>query len=115
MGFIEEGRQLFQDFVAPEIRALDARLSAVEKRIEALDSKTDRNQAHAEKRMDGLDAKIENARASLEARIEGVRTSLESKMERNHAEVMGTLHRMENYALLNERLTRVEAKLQGAA
>ena len=38
MGFIEEGRQLIQDFVTPEIRSLDARLTAVEKRLELLDA-----------------------------------------------------------------------------
>jgi len=69
MGFIEEGRQLIQDFVTPEIRSLDARLTAVEKRLESLDAKT-------EKRFD----------------------SLESKMDRNQAQVLDTLHRMENYS-----------------
>jgi len=69
MGFIEEGRQLIQDFVTPEIRSLDARLTAVEKRLESFDAKT-------EKRFD----------------------SLESKMDRNQAQVLDTLHRMENYS-----------------
>jgi wobble nucleotide-excising tRNase len=104
MGFIEEGRQLFQDFVAPEIRAIDARLCGVEKRIESLESKIDRNHAQVEKKMDSLDTKIEHAQELLE-----------SKVERNHAEVMGALHRMENYTLLTERLARVEAKLQSVA
>jgi tetrahydromethanopterin S-methyltransferase subunit G len=75
MGFIEEGRQLFQDFVAPEIRAIDARLGAMEKQIDPL----------------------------------------ESRIERNQGEVMGALHRMENYTLLMERLARVEAKIQNVA
>jgi hypothetical protein len=104
MGFIEEGRQLFQDFVAPELRAIDARLSTVEQRVESLESKIDRNQAQTEKKMESLDTKIEHGREVLE-----------SKMERNHAEVMGALHRMENYTLLVERRARVEAKLQNVA
>jgi tetrahydromethanopterin S-methyltransferase subunit G len=86
MGFIEEGRQLFQDFVAPEIRAIDARLNAVEKHLESLESKVDR-----------------------------VQTVLESKIDRNHTQVMDALHRMENYTLVMERLARVEAKLQNVA
>jgi tetrahydromethanopterin S-methyltransferase subunit G len=86
MGFIEEGRQLFQDFVAPEIRAIDARLTAVEKRLESLETKVDR-----------------------------VQMTLEARMERNHTEVMDALRRMENYSLLTERLARVEAKLQNVA
>jgi tetrahydromethanopterin S-methyltransferase subunit G len=86
MGFIEEGRQLFQDFVAPEIRAIDARLNAVEKHLESLESKVDR-----------------------------VQTVLESKIDRNLTQVMDALHRMENYTLVMERLARVEAKLQNVA
>jgi tetrahydromethanopterin S-methyltransferase subunit G len=86
MGFIEEGRQLIQDFVTPEIRSLDARLTAIEKRLESLDAKV-------EKQFD----------------------SLESKMERNQAQVLDTLHRMENYSHLLERLARVESKLQNVA
>ena len=86
MGFIEEGRQLIQDFVTPEIRSIDARLSAVEKRLESLDAKV-------EKQFD----------------------SLESKMERNQAQVLDTLHRMENYSHILERLARLENKLQNVA
>jgi tetrahydromethanopterin S-methyltransferase subunit G len=86
MGFIEEGRQLIQDFVTPEIRSLDARLTAVEKRLESLDAKV-------EKRFD----------------------SVESKMKRNQAQVLDTLHRMENYSHILERLARVESKLQNVA
>ena len=86
MGFIEEGRQLIQDFVTPEIRSLDARLTAVEKRLESLDAKT-------EKRFD----------------------SLESKMDRNQAQVLDTLHRMENYSHVLERPARLESKQQNVA
>jgi tetrahydromethanopterin S-methyltransferase subunit G len=86
MGFIEEGRQLFQDFVAPEIRAIDARLNAVEKHLE-----------------------------SLEVKIDRVQTVLENKIDWNHTQVMDALHRMENYTPVMERLARVEAKLQNVA
>ncbi len=86
MGFIEEGRQLIQDFVTPEIRSLDARLTAVEKRLESLEAKSDR-------RFD----------------------SLESKMERNQTQVLDTLHRMENYSHALKRLARVESKLENVA
>jgi tetrahydromethanopterin S-methyltransferase subunit G len=93
MGFIEEGRQLIQDFVTPEIRSLDARLTAVEKRIELLD-------ARVEKRFDSVDKRFD---------------SLEGKMERNQAQVLDTLQRMENYSHILERLARVESKLQNVA
>jgi tetrahydromethanopterin S-methyltransferase subunit G len=86
MGFIEEGRQLIQDFVTPEIRSLDAPLTAVEKRLESLQTTVDK-------------------------RFE----SLEGKMERNQSQVLDTLHRMENYSHILERLARVETKLQNVA
>jgi hypothetical protein len=41
--------------------------------------------------------------------------SLESKMDRNQAQVLDTLHRMENYSIILERLARVESKLQNVA
>jgi len=90
MGFIEEGRQLIQDFVTPEIRSLDARLTAVEKRLESLEVKTD-------KRFDSVDRRFD---------------SLESKIERNHDQVLETLHRMGNYSHVLERLARLESKQQ---
>jgi flagellar capping protein FliD len=83
MGFIEEGRQLIQDFVTPEIRSLDARLTGVEKRLESLE-------ANIEKRFDSVDKRFE----SVDRRFD----SLESKMDRNQAQVLDTLHRMENYS-----------------
>ncbi len=93
MGFIEEGRQLIQDFVTPEIRLLDAHLTAVEKRVELLDAKV-------EKRFDAVDKRF------------GV---LENKIERNQAQVLDTLHRMENYGHVLERLARLESNAQNVA
>jgi tetrahydromethanopterin S-methyltransferase subunit G len=93
MGFIEEGRQLSQDFVTPEIRSLDARLTAVEKRVELLDAKV-------EKRFDSVDKRFD---------------ALENKMERNQGQVLDTLHRMENYSHVLERLARLESKTQNVA
>jgi tetrahydromethanopterin S-methyltransferase subunit G len=86
MGMIEEGRQLFQDFVAPEIRAIEARLDTIEKQVASLDAKTD-------KRTDRL----------------------ESKIDRNQTQLMHTLHRMENYTQVLERLARLESKVQNIA
>ena len=100
MGFIEEGRQLIQDFVTPEIRSLDARINAVEKRIDSLDAKF-------EKRFDSVDKRFE----TVDKRFD----TLESKMDRNQAQVLETLHRMENYSHILKRLARVESKLENVA
>ena len=97
MGMIEEGRQLFQDFVAPEIRAIEARLDTLEKQVTSLDAKTD-------KRADQLESKIDRTQAQLE-----------SKIDRNQAQVLDTLNRMETYAHVLERLARLEGKVQNVA
>jgi tetrahydromethanopterin S-methyltransferase subunit G len=104
MGFIEEGRQRIQDFVTPEIRSLDARLTAVEKRLESLD-------ARVEKRFDSVDKRFDSFENSVDKRF----NSLEGKIERNQAQVLDTLQRMENYSQILERLARVESKLQNVA
>ena len=104
MGFIEEGRQLIQDFVTPEIRSLDARLTAVQKRLELLD-------ARVEKRFDSVDKRFDCLESSVDKRFD----ALESKMERNQAQVLDTLHRMENYSHILERPARLESKAQNVA
>jgi predicted nucleic acid-binding Zn-ribbon protein len=81
MGFIEEGRQLIQDFVTPEIRAMEARFDAIEKQVTALDSKTgkldakiDRNQVQvldAIHRMEKRTAVMERV-ARLESKMQNV-------------------------------------------
>jgi len=104
MGFIEEGRQLIQDFVTPEIRSIDARLSAVEMRVESLEAKVD-------KRFDSVDKRFDSLETEVDKRFD----SLEGKMERNQAQLLDTLQRMENYSHILERLARVESKLQSVA
>ena len=104
MGFIEEGRQLIQDFVTPEIRSLDARLSAIEKRVELFD-------ASVEKRFDAVDKRLDSFKTEVDRRFD----TLDSKIERNQAQVLETLHRMENYSHVLERLARLETKIQNVA
>jgi tetrahydromethanopterin S-methyltransferase subunit G len=47
MSVIEDSRKVLQDFIAPELRAISARLDALEK-------KTDDNERRAEKRHDDV-------------------------------------------------------------
>ena len=97
MGFIEESRQLIQDFETPEIRSIDARLTALEKHVESLEVKVD-------KRFDAMQVEIDR-------RLDAV----ESKIDRNQFQVMDTLRRIENYTLVMERLARLESKIQNVA
>ncbi len=93
MGFIEEGRQLIPDFVTPEIRSLEVRIDAVEKKIDSLEARMDKRFDGIEKRLEGWDA----------------------RMERNQTQIMDTLHRMESYHQLAERVAKIESKLQNVA
>jgi len=104
MGFIEEGRQLIQDFVTPEIRSLDARLSSLEKRVESLD-------ASVGKRFDSVDRRLDSFKTEVDKHF----GSREGKIDRNQAQVLETLHRMENYSHVLERPARLETKLQNVA
>jgi SMC interacting uncharacterized protein involved in chromosome segregation len=47
VGVVEETRQVVQDFLAPELRAISARLDALEKTVSA-------NERHAEQRHDAV-------------------------------------------------------------
>ena len=93
MGFIEEGRQLIQDFVTPEIRAIEVKIDAVEKKIDALEARIDKRFETVERRFDATDAKI----------------------ERGLDQVTDSLRRMEIQSQILERLARRESKLQHVA
>ena len=51
----------------------------------------------------------------MEAKIDHNQAHLEGKIDRNQAQVLDTLHRMENYTQVMERLARLEGKLQNVA
>ena len=136
MGFIEDGRQLIQDFVTPEIRAISVRLYAVEAKINALEARSDKRfdelgiqidkrfetqEAKINRRIETLEnkleSKIEMLDNKLESKIETLDNKLESKIDRNQAMIMDALHRIETqtYSSLLERIVRIEAKLQNVA
>ncbi len=90
MGFIEEGRQLIQDFVTPEIRAIEARLDAIEKQVASLDAKTDKLDSKIDRNQAHMEAKIDRNQAHMEAKIDHNQAhSLEGKIDRNQAQVLG--------------------------
>jgi hypothetical protein len=87
MGLSEQGRQRIQDFVTPKVRSTDARrTTAVENRLEALNSRVGRKQR-----------------------------TLETKIDNNQAQRIASPHRMQNYSPVPERLARFESKLQSVA
>jgi hypothetical protein len=87
MGLSVQGRRRIQEFVTPKVRSIDAqRITAVEDRLEALNSRVGRNQR-----------------------------TLETKIDNNQAQITAAPHRVENYSQVPERLARFENKLQSVA
>ncbi len=54
MSVIEDSRKLMQDFLAPELRGISARLDGLEKRMDGLDRKIDDVDRRAEQRHDAV-------------------------------------------------------------
>ncbi len=119
MGIIEETRQLLQDFVAPEMRSLDARMSALEEKIESLKTNVEQQigalDAKLDRQIGALDAKLDRQVDALNAKLDRQVDAINAKADKNHTEVMDAIRRMEAYHLLAERLARLESKVQSAA
>jgi tetrahydromethanopterin S-methyltransferase subunit G len=113
MSVIEESRKVMQDFLAPELRAISARLDALEKRLED-------SGRHADKRLDDLTKRVEAAahhadsrHIDLVKRLDGIDhrgDRMEDKADRRHQEIMQAILKMIDIAAVNERLAKLEAK-----
>jgi hypothetical protein len=68
MSIVEDVRQVFQDFLAPELRALSARIEALEVKM---DSRFEANEAKANSRFEALNGRMaaNEERASLRHEI----------------------------------------------
>ena len=99
---IEEIRDLFQNFIAPQlesikgdIKALDAKLTAtrdaLDTKIGALDTKIDFRAEALDAKIDLLDAKIDFKSDAVEARGD----ALDTKLESYRREVVGEVRRVE--------------------
>jgi Skp family chaperone for outer membrane proteins len=122
MGVVDETRQIVQDFLAPELRAVAVRLEALEKAVEA-------NECRAEKRYQALEAQMDKrfqtAEAQMDKRFQITEShfekrfqSLQGEMEKSesrsvarHGEVMSAISRIVDYHAVLERLGRLEEKL----
>jgi len=92
MGYIEDTRKLMQDFLAPELRAIAARLDSVEALVEA-------NERRAEERS-----------KDAEARTQQRFTEMERRSEQRHSETLNAIASLSNYQVVLERLARLESK-----
>ena len=92
MAMYDQIKKLFQDVVAPEIRALQGKIKAIQVEIRRLDDKIDtglkslgdkiegvRREMHA--RMDGLDAKFVGQPQRIDGRIDALDRELKVAIE----------------------------------
>jgi tetrahydromethanopterin S-methyltransferase subunit G len=88
MGAIEDTRKVLQDFLAPEMREIKARLDALEKRFDVVDRKFD----GIDRKFDGIDRRFDD---------------MELRAEKRHDAVMQALT---DYTDVRIRLARLESK-----
>ena len=73
MGVVEEVRQVIQDFLAPELRALTARIEALEvkmdSRFESLNARTSAIEERSSLRHEVLLAQLESVKGQLKPRL----------------------------------------------
>ena len=96
MSVIEDTGKLLQDFLAPELRELSARVDAFEERMNARFDE-------AEKRME---ARFDDSEKRTEARFD----SAERLASERHAQTMLAIGRLADVYELRERMTRIEAR-----
>ena len=75
MGVVEDSRKIIQDFLAPELRAVGARLEALEKQVTSLETNVSRQFA-------SLETGFNRQLSSLETNVNKQLTSLETNMNR---------------------------------
>lgn len=85
MSVVEDTRKAVQDFLAPELREVRAKLDGIEKRIDALEKHTDERFATLEKHMDGrfvaADLRFTDLQRSLDERFNSAEKSANTRHE----------------------------------
>ena len=124
MGVVDETRQIVQDFLAPELRAVAVRLEALEKTVEANECRLKSGirlwtaEAQMDKRFQTAEAQMDKRFQITESHFEKRFQSLQGEMEKSesrsvarHGEVMSAIARIVDYHAVLERLGRLEEKL----
>jgi hypothetical protein len=106
MGTIEETRKLVQDFLAPELREIKARIEALEgttkTRFDAVQVQFEPVQVQF--------AALEDTMKSRFDAVDRVIAAQNAMMAAQHSAVMNAIANLENYTALAERLTKLESE-----
>lgn len=137
MSVVEDVRQALQDFVAPEMRAFNARLDSLENKIdnkieilksqmnsrfEAQESRSGAFEERMNSRFEVVETKLsaleqkndtrftamEQKIISMEEKADTRFAAMEQKMEMRHLEVLDKIEGLKNALLIDKRLERLE-------
>jgi hypothetical protein len=104
---IEDVRQVIQDFLAPELRALGARIEALEVKM---DSRFEANEAKANSRYESIEAKANSRFEALNARM----AASEERASLRHEILLAQMESVKGQLSLDYRLKKLE-QAQGNA
>jgi len=99
MSVVEDVRQVLQDFIAPELRAFNARLDAMGGRF---DAKLDSFDARSEVRFDAINTRLD----AIDQRFNDMLTIMDTRFDSVSREI-GQVRDMLD---IDRRLTRLESK-----
>lgn len=100
---IEDTRKVLQDFIAPELRAIDARLTSLEKRFEEAQRQT-------EKRFEAVDKRFERLEEHMNERFDNVLETVDDRFEK----VLAEIRQLKSVHDLELRMAKYEAALNAS-
>ncbi|RXH54980.1 hypothetical protein [Granulicella sibirica] len=117
MGTIDDVRKVIQDLVAPDLKALSARIDGLEKtvnaRFDAVEKTATARFESVDSRFKGVDVKFEQSEKTMNARFDTIETKIQAgsvrldalaaQMAANHAVLLNALE-------IDKRLARLEEK-----
>jgi len=99
MSVVEDVREVLQDFIAPELRAFNVRLDAMESRF---DAKLDAINGRSEGRFDAVNIRLD----AIDQRFDDMLTIMDTRFE----SLSKDIGQVKNMLDIDRRLTRLESK-----
>jgi len=128
MSVIEDTRKLLQDFLAPELRELTARVEALEvkmdMRFDAMDDRQEARFKEVDARFGALGEQIEAGSREVSTRFDSLSDRLDGRFlevdarfkaaevlaSERHSQTIQSINRLADIYELRERITRIEAR-----
>ena len=110
MSVVEDVRQVLQDFLTPELRALAGRMDNLEKRFDTFERAVDARLANQDKLAEARHSEIDAKLISLEQKLLGQIQRLESRFDSTDAKIEQLIHTLD----INRRLAKLEAQTPAA-